>query len=216
MRLTRLAEIVFRRFTRLVPCDVSRIYRVAVDSVRQAPASDDAIRCRFIEAAELRGFMVEPANELNPGTMDQVEAGRVRCFAAIDERGRLAGYACFGESTIDPGNNRGSGQLYGIGLRLPEGVRFLFQAFVLPEFRGRALMSRLIGQAAAEYASVGDVHELITTTSWTNRAFQHSAERCGFELIGHTAEIVLGGRHFYRYPTGENARYGFFSGPSHQ
>ncbi len=216
MRLTRFAEIAFGRFARLVPCDVSRIYRVAVDSVRQAPAFDDGIRCRFLEAAELRGFMAEPANELNPDTMRQVVAGQVRCFAAIDERWSLAGYACFGNSTIDPGNNRGSGKLHGIGLRLPEGVRFLFQAFVLPEFRGRALMSRLIAQAAAEYTSVGGVYEIVTTTSWTNRAFQLSAERCGFELIGHTAEIVLGGRHFYRYPTGESARYGFFGGPSRQ
>jgi GNAT superfamily N-acetyltransferase len=212
----RLAEIVFMRFARLVPCDVSRIYRVDVGSVRYAPVFDDGIRCRFLEAAELDGFLADPANELNPGTLHQVEAGRVGCFAAIDEDGSLAGYACFGESTVDPGNNRGSGQLYGIGLRLPEGARFLFQAFVRPEFRGRGLMGRLIGQAAEEYASAGEVHELVTTTSWTNRAFQVTAQRCGFELIGHTAEIALFGRHFYRYPTAESDRYGFFGGVAPQ
>ncbi len=209
-QFTRVVEYVYDKFARVVPCDITRVYRLGVDHRQQPAIAADGFDFRFLSPGEMRGYCSEPETNITPEAAALVESGTVTCFAALKD-GTLAAYACFASGLVDGEHNRASRDLAGIGLRLDDSVRFLFKAFAVPSFRGHALMSWLIFRAAEYYASI-DVQEIVTTTGWTNRAFQISAERSGFVSSGWTAELNLFGRHLHRYPAIVDAPFEFVAG----
>lgn len=208
--LTRALEYTYGKFARIVPCDITRVYRLDVGHRMQPLVSADGFEFRFLTSAEMRSYCDAPETDMTPEAAALVEGGTVACFAALRD-GALAAYACFASGRVDAEHNRASRDLQGIGLHLDDPVRFLFKAFAVPSFRGHALMSWVIFRAAETYAAMG-VQEIVTTTGWTNRAFQISAERSGFIFSGWTAELNLLGRHLHRYPAIADAPFEFVEG----
>ena len=209
-RLFNPVAAVYRRFGRVVPCDVARVYRLETGGVRAPRADASGFEFRFLSADEMQRFSGVAETAMTADAAELVADGAATCFAALKD-GELAAYACFGMGEVEAEHNRGGGRLAGIGLQLDEQARFLFKAFAVPRFRGHALMSWVIFHACQVLQTLG-VREIVTTTDWTNRAFQISAERCGFRLCGHTAEMKLFGRHFYRYPDLDEAPFRFVGG----
>ena len=206
-RLIRTLEYVYGKLVRLVPCDVTRVYRLDVAERTPPAVAADGFDFRFLSPDEMRSFCEAPETSMTPEAAALVEGGSVACFAAL-QGDALAAYACFASGQVDAEHNRASRDLEGIGLRLDEDARYLFKAFAVPSYRGQALMSWLIFQAAEACAAQG-VREIVTTTGWTNRAFQISAERSGFRFSGRTAEMNLFGRHLHHYPAIADAPFEF-------
>ncbi len=210
--ITRVLERLYELFGRFVPCDIANVYRLNVHEARapSVPATD--FEFRFLTSSEMRKFATVDETDMSEDAAKLVDEGHVACFAAL-KNGELAAYACFATGVVDAEHNRASRQLAGIGLRLDADVRYLFKAFAVPRFRGFALMSWVIVKASEHYQT-NAVNEFVTTTGWTNRAFQVSAERAGFVVKGRTAEVFVFGRHYYRLPPLIDAPFELFGGSS--
>lgn len=129
---------------------------------------------------------------------NMIEQRKARCFAALDED-NLAAYAWFASDQVDAKHNTGGSRFSGIGLKLPENMVYLFNAFVFPQYRGQALNHWIYHKAGQQLHCAGK-KQIVTTTDWTNKAFQRSARRGGFVKCGHAAEWIIFGHHFYRFP----------------
>lgn len=210
-------EPALRQLKHVVPCDITRVYRLPLQHRQAPPAGADTWSYRFLDADSLLHWINLEDLELGQGHVEDLRSGEARCFAAFrraaGETGgdcELAGYAWFAEHRVAPRHNTGGNRFAGIGLTLPPGVAYTFKCFVAARFRGNALMSRLLYEAASALENEG-CREIVTTTDIGNRAFQQSAERIGFEHIDHAAEFVLFGRHLFHLPR-KLARIRFHAG----
>lgn len=210
-------EPALRQLTRVMTCDITRVYRLPLQRRHAPPAGAESWTYRFLDADTLAHWINREDLELGRGQLEDLRSGEARCFAAFREgakgdegHGEPGGYAWFAEHCVAPRHNTGGAGFAGIGLSLPPGVAFTFKCFVSPRFRGKALMSRLLHEAASALEIEG-CRELVTTTDIGNRAFQQSAERIGFEHVGHAAEFVVFGRHLFHLPRRDD-HIGFHAG----
>ena len=114
----------YRRFGRVVPCDLARVYRLETGSATAPQADASGFEFRFLSAEEMRGFSGVEETAMTAEAAELVATGAATCFAALKGK-ELAAYACFGMGEVDAEHNRGGGKLAGIGVQLDEGARFL-------------------------------------------------------------------------------------------
>jgi RimJ/RimL family protein N-acetyltransferase len=191
-------ESALTRLGRLIPSDITRVYCLSSRN-RVAVGRDCAgYDFRFVDAKVLTTAVSEPNLELSDHHVDLAKSAEARCFAAL--RGAdICAYAWFAEQEVAPRHNTGGTGFAGIGLSLGSGITYAFKCLVAQKHRGNALMSHLLFHASVSLETEG-LTRVITTTDISNRAFQRTVERIGFEHVDHAAEFVILGRHFYRLP----------------
>ena len=193
-----MAERLVWLVRKVLTMDVTRVYRLRFQNVRVPAPGDFSCRFAVVDAPELRRLCEHAGHDLDEALPALLVSGKVICFAATQGQD-LLGYVWFAEQDVDPRHNTGGPPFKGIGLNLDAGVCYLFKALVVPRFRGRQLMSRMI-HAAVETLSRQGMVEIVTTTDIENQAFQKSVERIGFTMSGHASEWVLFNRHLYWLP----------------
>ena len=124
----------------------------------------------------MRQFAADPENCLDASLADQLAAGRDFCFAAL-AGGRLAAYGWYALGSVDP---RHCG---GLALGLPPEVAYFYNGFTRPEFRGRWVYDRLMGEGLRALADRG-IHKLLAIVEWTNWAALKSSRRAGCTDLG--------------------------------
>lgn len=193
-----LLEPLLHTLGRIVPSDVTRVYQSRSHQSTVATTEFSGWEARFMLSGDLRPAVGVQETGLDVSHVDLLERGEARCFALCSE-GMMAAYAWFAEGHVAARHNTGGPSFRGIGLKLAPGVSYLFKALVLPRYRGRGLMTRLIQAASCALQNEGK-DRIVTTTDIANRAFQKSVENAGFLHTDHAAELVLFGRHWFRLP----------------
>ena len=131
---------------------------------------------RFLTAREIRQFSSDPALDLEMNLAEEMDDGESLCFAALDQ-GKLAAYGWYAIHRAVPAH------CFGVGLRLPGDVSYMFKGFTHPDYRGRRLHAAAMGLALAELSARG-IRALISTVLWTNEASLHSCDRLGYLRLG--------------------------------
>ena len=170
-----LCHLLNRVAKRVLLLDGARLLWLEAEAVRPTAPSVEEFTFRFLDAAEVRRFAADPGNHLNPALADQLGAN-VRCFAALAGE-RLAAYGWYALGTVDP---RHCG---GVALDLPPGTAYFYNGFTRPEFRGRQLYVRLIGEGLRAMSDCG-VHHLLAAVEWTNWSALKSGRRLGCVDLG--------------------------------
>lgn len=141
-----------------------------------APEPKGTFTSRFLTAEEVERFQADPVNDLTLEFAERVASGKHFCFAALDGD-RLAAYGWYALEQVEPED------CFGIGLRLPTTVAYMYKGLTRPEYRGQRLHGFLMCRALQELKSVG-VARLISSVDWTNNASLKSCARIGYDFIG--------------------------------
>ncbi len=209
-----LPHSIYRLLNKFVPCDITQILLLELESCQQPSNDGSAFDFRFLSSDDVRRLSDElksdAKNVLKSELAALIDQRQARCFAALDQ-GKLAAYSWFASDQVAAEHNSGGSKFAGIGLQLPEEMVYLFNAFVSPEYRGQSLNHSIFQKAGEQFVSDGKTR-IITTTDWTNKAFQKSAHRGGFVKHGHAAEWIIGSRHFYHLPKLKIPGLTFFGG----
>ncbi len=161
----RVLEIVYRCAQHLGTCDATRL--LWLDAARcRPPAAAAGYTFRFLSAVDVLAFAGDPANRLDSSFADRLRCGQDRCFAAL-HGDKLAAYFFLAAGSIEAYHNRGRGSRSGTALSYGPQIAFAYNAFTLPEHRGRGLYPACMARALEQSAALG-VTQLLTTTEWTN------------------------------------------------
>lgn len=112
---------------------------------------------------------------------------------------KLAGLSCFATGDVPARYNRKGNHLNGLDITLPPGTRYLFNAIILPEFRGQRLHSAVV-RYAIDHFGKDTVHTIFAHYDVKNKAFLNSSLDQGFERVGTSLELCLLGKSLYRLP----------------
>lgn len=168
-------------------CDLQVIQMVWLTPERaHAPEPQGDFTYRFLSAEDIDRCQDDPANELSPEFRDRILSGKHRCYAALDGD-QLAAYGWYALEQVQPED------CFGIGLRLPPHVAYMYKGLTRPEYRGRRLHGYLMCRALKEMQSDG-VTRLISSVDWTNIPSLKSWSRIGYEFIGCIARWRQWGR----------------------
>ena len=135
---------------------------------------------RFLTSAEVRDFSLDASMDLEESLGDEIDRGDSLCFAALDGS-HLAAYGWYALHRAAPEH------CFGVGLRLPDDVSYMFKGFTHPNYRGRRLHAAAMGLALAELSARG-IRALISTVEWTNEASLRSCDRLGYQRLGRIAQ----------------------------
>lgn len=163
---------------------------------------------RFLTAQEVEQFCFDPSLDLDQSIAGEAERGESLCFAALDGN-QLAAYGWYAIQSAAPRH------CYGVGLRLPAEVSYMFKGFTHVNYRGRRLHAATMARALAALAQRG-IRALISTVEWTNEASLRSCDRLGYQRLG---RIVQSGGSSHRKvstPTSIRARTGVEFVPAHE
>jgi len=203
----RLLQFVYRTINRLTPCDITHVLLLDLQA-SQIAEPDPALEIKKLSVGDVAELAREKEqNQISQSIARDMETQQIDFYAAYRQGDRLAGYLLAGRGEIPPHHNSGGTPHHGIGLSLPDGVSYIFKCFVLPDMRGKAVLTHLLDAVKSELVSAGTTH-LITTTDWTNKPALRSFERTGFERCGLAGEwvplplrVVFGeGPHLFRLP----------------
>jgi len=112
---------------------------------------------------------------------------------------KLAGLSCFASGNVPARYNRQAEHLDGLDITLPAGTRYLFNAIILPQFRGQRLHSAVV-RYAIDHFGKDTVHTIFTHYDVRNKAFLNSSLDQGFERTGTALELCLLGKSLHRLP----------------
>jgi hypothetical protein len=196
--LNTLFHTFYRLLNKFVPCDITQVLLLEIEACQQPSNDVSAYDFRFLSAEEVRQLSVCSDSDMKSLLAEMVEHREAQCFAALDLE-QLAAYSWFATGQVAAVHNSGGGPFSGIGLNMPENMVYLFNAFVLPRYRGKSLNNWVFQKAGEEFSRDGKKW-IVTTTEWTNKAFQKSASRGGFVQRGHALEWILAGKHFFYLP----------------
>lgn len=197
----------YRVFNRVVPCDITQILLLSLqDSLPpgrepgHAEGSKQAgsYTFRFFDPEDIKLFSRTPESELKADMVELLESQQAMCFG-IEKDGELAGYAWAATGNVDAKHNCGGGRFRGIGLRLPQHMTYLFKVYVMPSHRGNNLNPWMLYRLGQALKTRGYLH-IISTTDWTNYAFQRSVEKLGFKRLTLEGEFLFGSTHRYWLP----------------
>jgi len=135
---------------------------------------------RFLTSHEVDNFSQDASMDIDSGLAKEIERGNSLCFAALDQ-GKLAAYGWYAIRHAAPAH------CFGVGLRLPADVSYMFKGFTHPEYRGRRLHAAAMALALAELSSRG-IRALISTVEWTNEASLKSCDRLGYLRLGRISQ----------------------------
>jgi hypothetical protein len=135
---------------------------------------------RFLSADEVREYSQDPSMDLEPSLGDDINRGESLCFAALDG-GHLAAYGWYAIHQAAPQH------CFGVGLRMPADVSYMFKGFTHPTYRGRRLHAVAMGLALSGLSSRG-IRALISTVEWTNEASLRSCDRLGYLRLGRISQ----------------------------
>lgn len=112
---------------------------------------------------------------------------------------KLVGLACFAAEEVPARYNRLGDHLNGLDVTLPPGTRYLFNAIILPEYRGQRLHSAIV-RYAIDYFGKDTVHTIVTHYDIKNKAFLKSSIDQGFERAATSMEVCVLGKSLHRLP----------------
>ena len=135
---------------------------------------------RFLTAKEVWRFSTDPSLDLDANLAAEVERGQSLCFAAL-ENDRLAAYGWYAIQRATPSH------CFGVGIRLPAHVVYMFKGFTHSSYRGLRLHAAVMGLALATLSERG-IQALISTVEWTNESSLRSCDRLGFERLGRISQ----------------------------
>jgi len=208
--LNTLSLAIYRLLNKFVPCDITQVLLLEIEACQRPRNDVSAYHFRFLSAEEVRQFGACAGSDMDSQMAEMIEQHEAHCFAALDSD-QLAAYSWFASGHVAAKHNSGGSRFSGIGLLMPEDMVFLFKAFVLPQYRGHALNHWIFQKAGEEFAR-SNKKRIVTTTDWTNWAFQKSACRGGFIQRAHSAEWVVAGKHFFYLPKLDILGLQFFRG----
>jgi RimJ/RimL family protein N-acetyltransferase len=131
---------------------------------------------RFLTADEVHRYSSDPSLDLDISLVEEIDRGESLCFAAL-ERGRVAAYGWYAIQLAAPGH------CFGVGIRLPAHVSYMFKGYTHPDYRGRRLHAIVMGLALTALSKRG-IRALISTVEWTNEASLRSCDRLGYQRLG--------------------------------
>ncbi len=158
----------------LAPLPLGPGQRVDFDAFEEAVAWLNALRGQF------RWVWVD--QELQAARAH----GHILALLRVD--GQRAGYVKVGLRSAYVGD-------FGRCIALPEGVAFIYDTFVHPDFRGQALAARMVGQLMQRLQSAGWRALWCHIPRW-NKPSIHTFRRCGFEQVRHVRHVRLLGQGF--------------------
>ena len=131
---------------------------------------------RFLTANEVWRYSIDPSLDLDRSLAGEIDSGESLCFAALDN-GRVAAYGWYAIQRAAPRH------CFGVGIRLPAHVSYMFKGFTHPDYRGKRLHAAVMGLALAAL-SAREIRALISTVEWTNEASLRSCDRLGYQRLG--------------------------------
>ncbi len=131
---------------------------------------------RFLTAEEVHQNSEDPCLDLDMTLAEEIDRGESLCFAAM-EHGRIAAYGWYAIQRAAPDH------CFGVGIRLPAHVSYMFKGYTHPDFRGRRLHAVVMGLALGALSLRG-IQALISTVEWTNEASLRSCDRLGYRRLG--------------------------------
>ena len=178
------AKLFHRQVMEVVWLDLKR-----AESCRPVPGFE----FRFLTSAEVREFSLDASLDLEESLGDEIDRGDSLCFAAMEGE-HLVAYGWYALHQAVPQH------CFGVGLRLPDDVSYMFKGFTHPNFRGRRLHAAAMGLALAELSARG-IRALISTVEWTNEASLRSCDRLGYQRLGRISQAGMPPRVHVSIPT---------------
>ena len=179
-----VCHAIYRLAQRVFGLNACRLLWLDLGHVGSASPDGGEFAFRFLDENEVRQFAADPENHLDASLADQLAAGRDLCFAAL-AGGRLAAYGWYALGSVDP---RHCG---GLTLGLPPDVAYFYNGFTRPEFRGRRVYDRLMGEGLRAIADRG-ICKLLAIVDWTNWAALKSSRRAGCTDLGRLVGLGFG------------------------
>ncbi len=187
----------YRGFGRIFPCDITRLLILDIATIPHLEI-ENTVQIRTVNSAELAKLAKHSANDISARLIADMQQCGFACIAAFEDN-TLLGYNLYAEGAVPACHNSGGRQFAGIALQLPPDTHYLFKAFVLPQYRGRRLLSQLIYQSCVLLQAQG-AHTIVTTTDWTNTSAVNAMQRAGFNIVGLAGELVVAGKSFFYLP----------------
>ena len=181
---------------RLFGKDITNLYAAPVSELAYDEYETD-ITVQMMSIDELLPFSENQRLDLTEKSVKILESSNKYCFG-IFHKTQLVGYNFFAVGDVSPEFNTGGVPFSGIGLKLPAGVAYLFKSFVLPEYRGKHLLSLAIVDGSKE--TVGSGGWAITTTDVKNYSSNKMFVRIGFKRLCVLREYFIFNRSMYMIP----------------
>jgi len=193
--INRICKFADRSANKLAPFDICHVYLLDFDQIKNPKRTFDEIEFRFLSKHEVFDYSKLPETDLGDQMHTYMETQNVRCFAAVKDS-ELLGHVWLADGIVQPEHNCGGHKFQGMGLNLQSNTVYLFKCFVLEQHRGQGLNNQLIWHLVNILRSQNK-DQIVTTTHWTNAAFQKCAARLGFEKIGILIESGFASRKFF-------------------
>ena len=155
---------------------------------------------RFLTVNEVWRYSNDPSLDLDVSLAGEIDRGESLCFTAL-ENGRVAAYGWYAIQRAAPGH------CFGVGIRLPAHVSYMFKGFTHPDYRGRRLHAAVMGLALAALSARG-IRALISTVEWTNEASLRSCDRLGYQRLGRIVQTGDTGHRRVAVPAGLHQQTG--------
>ena len=116
--------------------------------------------------------------------------------------GRVVGFSWIATGWIDSDENFSRTKSLGTGIRLPVDSAFVFNAWVCPEHRGKALLKSMITYALTEHFT--DIERIVVTMDWINAASLASFRKLSMSQLGIITRFKLGSFQWIFVPPSAN------------
>lgn len=192
-------NFLYRTVKRLISLDVMCVYLLAQENHHDLPSGADEIHCRLLDADDLNSLSSDPDFSITPQFLKDAAKPSVQTVVATLNDNVIA-MCCFAQGKVPSRLNVGGTKFHGIEIHLPANSSYLFKVYVKGEHRGKRLVSQML-QFAFHSEDAGISQSMVTTTEFSNIAFKNAVERLGFRNVGHAAEAVVLGHHFFKLPS---------------
>lgn len=165
----------------------------------QTTALPDGMVFTELSAAMLDDLRRAYPNQFNDEHRSFLEDDQRRGFVVFENES-MASFLWLASGNIPGELNHDGNQATKLPLFLPSEMGYIFNVFVMPEYRGRRLYGAMISELSKRLAQQ-DLVGLVLTTEGSNYRALRSVRRMGFQLIGRSMLVGIGGLRWAKYPS---------------
>lgn len=195
--LSRLWHLPYRVVRKLATANICCFFGCDSGKIRFTPLPT-GFRFEELTAERLCYLATRPNNPFDDSQKQLLEEKLAYGFAVIEQHS-VAAFCWVATGDVPAEFNQGGSEMTQLPIFLPSRAAYIFNVFVVPQYRGRRLYGAMMSRLADSMQSRG-ISQLIITTEGSNVQALRSVHRMGFEELGRSMLFRVGNYCLIRYP----------------
>jgi ribosomal protein S18 acetylase RimI-like enzyme len=210
--LTLIRYLPYRVIRKIGTADISHVFGVECSQLRNT-ALPAPFRFAQLNVEELRALIGQHPQLFDESQVRQLTIERINCFAIFNGQ-IVAAFAWLATGNIPAEFNHNGDLLAGLPIEMPDDTGYIYNVFVMPEYRGQRLYGALV-TGLAHFVLDRGITRLLLTTDTTNHSSLRAVRRMGFQDLGRAWLFRLGRLSIASYPPSpvfDSVRFGRYTG----